>query len=298
MVRDYLVFVRAGGKSLHHEWLQNAQSDDRLWDLQISQYDDDPRAGLGGDLPLSIDKGTKFDSIYRYLIANPSVMQDYKYILFIDDDIRTTYQDLNRLFEICNEYGLLVAQPSLHPDSYFCYASLLTCPWLKLRYTNFVECMVTAFRTDYLRERVLEHLASVKSGWGVDHVWSLWMEDPAYKAAIIDAVSVVHTRPHATGEKGSIYADLGEGLITPKMEGEMFLKKFRDVPRRIVAYGGVDKSGKCIGPSKTRLLNGSYLLSTALQYRNKWVATRTGLGSLIRIATVAGYRPKQVTQLS
>lgn len=296
--REYLVFVRAGKRSLHREWMTCDKPEDRLWDVQISQYDDDPDIGKGGDLPLSVDKGTKWDSIYRYLNAHPEVMQDYKYILFIDDDIRTNCEDLNRFFKICDEYELLVAQPSLHPDSYFCYAALLTCPWLKLRFTNFVECMAPAIRTDYLKQHVVDNLASVKSGWGVDHVWTLWMDDPAYKSAIVDAVSVVHTRPHATGEKGSVYADLGEGAITPKMEGELYLKKFKDVPDRIVAYAAVNKAGKRIGPSQTRLLNGSYLLSSAYKYREKKVALKTGIGSLIRIATVAGYKPKQVTPQS
>lgn len=294
MKRDYLVFVRAGTKSLHHSWM-NYDGEDRLWDLQVSQYDDDPDIGKNGDLPLSRDKGTKWDSVYRYLESNSQIMWDYKYILFADDDVEISCKELNRFFKICDEYELLVAQPSLHPESYFCYSILLKCAFTRLRYTNFVECMAPAIRTDYLRERVLRYLADTKSGWGLDLVWTLWMDEPKYRSAVVDEVSMRHTRPHATGEKGSLYADLGRTMnMTPRKELEKFVGRFEGIPSRMLTYGAVLSNGKPTNGIITRFLNGLYLVWTLPRCREKKRMFFGGLGMLIRTITAAGYIPRRV----
>lgn len=294
MRRKYLVLIRAGKNSLHHEWLKTESEENRLWDLQISQYDDDPNVGEGADFPVSVDHGTKWDSILRFLKANPEVLEEYAYIMFPDDDVRTTCKDLNQLFETCEKHKLDLAQPSLHEDSYVCYPILINNSAFELRYTNFIECMVPVVDTTYLKSIVMDHLEGVRSGWGLDHVWALWMPDPFCKAAIIDSVSVVHTRPHATGAGGSIYAAFKDGT-PPNEEGAAYVQKFKNVPDRMISYSGIDSQGRKRGEIATKLKTGINLIANYRDYREKGRAFRSGLGSILRILTAWGYKPKRVT---
>lgn len=290
--RENLVFVRAGKTSLHRQWFDAGEY--RNWDLQISTWEDDPSVGEGGDLPLSIDKGTKWDSIYRYLAANPEVMDDYRYIAFMDDDVLFEKGALNRYFDICKEEGLRVAQPSLHPESYFCYSILLNCPATKLRYSNFVECMAAAIHTDYLRTFV-PRMAKVKSGWGMDRIWTVTMPDPCYKSAIIDEIVMLHTRPHATGVVYKAFADDG---LTPKTEMDALINSYSDIPRKMLIYGAKDAQGRKLNASSAQLVNGRHLLANAWRYREPRRAAKTGAGMLVRAVTEAQYLPVAAHQLT
>lgn len=289
--RKNLIFVRVGKNSLHRGWLDG--DGDRNWDLQLSQYDDHPDIGKGGDLPLSVDKGTKWDSIYRYLSGNPEIMDRYRYIAFMDDDLVFTKNDLNRYFEICSEYDLYVAQPSLHLRSYFCYSILLQCNMTKLRYTNFVECMAAAIHTDYLKTFV-PRMATVKSGWGMDRIWTTTMPDPAYRSAIIDEISMVHTRPHATG---GIYKQFNGNALTPAAEMQALINSYEGIPDKMLIYGAIDKQDRQISASRAQILNGLGLIANSWRYRDPMTALRTGLGMFVRSATEAGYRPAPARKL-
>lgn len=288
--RKYLVFVRVGAKSLHREWL--AGDGERLWDIQLSQYDDDPEIGKGGDLPLSIDKGTKWDSIYRYLASHPELFDQYRYMMFMDDDLRISCDAINRVFQICEEHDLYVAQPALHPDSYFCHPILLQCPMMKLRYANFVETMAAVLRTDYLR-KILPKMSDLQSGWGIDHLWTVFMDEPSFRSAIIDAVPVLHIRPHATGE---VYDAFRKKRVDPEVELRQRLDAYEGVPERMLVYGAITKGGRRLNGGLSRLLNGMYLTVTTPRYKNKKRVVRTGLGMIARAFTEAGYRPAPVLE--
>jgi len=266
---------------------------ERNWDLQLSQYDDDPDIGQGGDLPLSVDKGKKWDSVYRYLNANPEIIDRYRYIAFMDDDVIFSKKDLNRYFEICKEHDLYVAQPSLDPRSYFCYAILLQCNMTKLRYTNFVECMAAAIHTDYLRTFV-PHMVSVRTGWGMDRIWTVTMPDPAYRSAVIDEISMVHTRPHATG---NIYKQFAEDGISSSDEMNAIINSYEGVPNKMLTYGAIDRQGRQIGATKAQIINGLSLIGNSWRYRSPRITLRTGLGMLARSVTEAGYRPTTAREL-
>ncbi len=284
--RENLVFVRGGKTSLHHGWLEGPG--DRNWDLIVSQWIDEPDIGADGDLPISIDKGTKWDSIYRYLAANPDVMDRYRYIAFMDDDLVFTKSDLNRYFEICKEHDLLLAQPSLHPDSYFCYAILLQCKGTKLRFSNFVECMATAIRTDYLKS-FMPTLSKVKTGWGMDRIWTVTMPDPAFRSAIIDEISMLHTRPHATG---GIYKDFAKEKMGPQDELAALVRSYDNIPDKMMVYGGIDNQGQRIGATQTRIANGISLLGHSWRCRDKPRCFKSTIGVFLRALTEVNYLPK------
>ncbi|MBV7266298.1 DUF707 domain-containing protein [Erythrobacter ani] len=289
--RKNLVFVRVGSKSLHRGWLDGP--DERNWDLQLSQYDDDPEIGKGGDLPLSIDKGTKWDSIYRYLTKNRDVLERYDYIAFMDDDLIFTKRDLNRYFDICAEHNLRIAQPSLHPDSHFCYSILLQFGATKLRYTNFVECMAPSISTEYLRT-FLPHMSQVISGWGMDLIWALTMPNPAFKSAIIDEISMVHTRPHATG---AVYDAFSEQHLSPEQEMKRLKSGYSGLPDKMLVYGAIDRDGKRMSGATVQRLNGFSLLANSWRYREPMRAIKSGGAMLMRAITQPRYIPETVRRI-
>ncbi|MBD2841005.1 DUF707 domain-containing protein [Erythrobacter rubeus] len=289
--RRNLVLVRVGAKSLHRDWLEGPE--ERNWDLQLSQYDDDPDICKGGDLPLSVDKGTKWDSIYRYLTANPDLLDRYDYIAFMDDDLIFTKRDLNRYFEICAEHNLRIAQPSLHRDSHFCYSILLQFPRTKLRYTNFVECMAPAISTEYLRS-FLPHMSQVISGWGMDLIWALTMPNPAFKSAIIDEISMVHTRPHATG---AVYDAFSEKRLSPEQEMKRLKSGYSGVPDKMVVYGAIDREGNRMSGATVQRLNSLSLLANSWRYREPVRAIRSGAAMLLRAITQPSYVPQTVHKI-
>jgi len=274
---------------LHPKWFDSDEN--RNWDLQISTWEDDPTLGDGSDLPLSVDKGTKWDSIYRYLAANPEVMDRYRYIAFMDDDVLFQKGALNRYFDICNEQGLSLAQPALHEDSYFCYSILLHNPTTKLRYSNFVECMAAAIHTDYLRT-FLPRMAKVQTGWGMDRIWTVTMPDPKYKSAIIDDVVIVHTRPHATGVVYKAFEDMA---VTPQGEMAALIGSYKGIPNKMLVYGAIGQDGKLMTATAAQLANGWHLLANFWRYRERKRAARTGFGMLIRAITEAEYLPLPAT---
>jgi len=68
-----LVFARVGKGTLHRHWAPPDLSN-RNWDLQLSTYLDDNAAFTEGDFPLSVDRGTKWDSIFRFFLNSPELL--------------------------------------------------------------------------------------------------------------------------------------------------------------------------------------------------------------------------------
>ncbi len=290
--RSHLVVARVGAKSLHREWLTGTGP--RLWDLQLSQYDDHPGFEHDGDLPLSKDKGTKWDSISRLFEANPGLLDRYRYIMLMDDDVRLNLDDMNRFLNIVDAHDLAVAQPALHPDSYFCYPILLRCAGLRLRYSNFVEGMAPALRSDHLRY-VLDWMKTYHSGWGIDRLWAVYMKDPSFRAAIVDEVQMLHTRPHGTG---AVYESFHQKSVDPRSDMAKLLSSYENTPDRMLVYGAVTRGGRALNGATARLWNGTNLIANAWRYRSKRYVLRTGAGMLVRSVTEAGYRPKPILTTS
>ena len=84
-----------------------------------------------------------------------------------DDDIVQLGSSINRAFDIQQVYGLQLAQPalcsrvesdSIHPVGFFMESPTI------LRYTTFVEIMVTLFSMDFFKGNVTHTLSTSDSG--------------------------------------------------------------------------------------------------------------------------------------
>jgi hypothetical protein len=190
--RSNLVILRAGPESLHPAWLHACPEGARNWDLCLCTY------GRGTPETAAEHQahypGSKFEGLSS-LLAAQGFWRAYDYVWFPDDDLLTDWQTINRMFELCRAYGLALAQPSLAPGS--CVNHPITRRadgGAVLRFTSFVEIMAPIFSQAALR-RLAGSFALNASGYGLDHLWPAIIDAPPTAIAILDAVSVLHTRP-------------------------------------------------------------------------------------------------------
>jgi hypothetical protein len=75
--------------------------------------------------------------------------------MFPDDDVLfESRMSLDRLFDICREFNLFVAQPACTAQNYS-WSFLVRCPMFRLRFVTFVECMAPCVKTSYLKSTIL-----------------------------------------------------------------------------------------------------------------------------------------------
>lgn len=286
--RRNLVLARVGDRSLHRHWL--IDGGERSWDLQLNAYGNGAAQLEDQDLPTVIDHGTKLDSIARHLRAHPQLLEQYDYVLLPDDDLLMSAGDIDRVFAIMREHDLTVAQPSLTIDSFIDYAIFLHCPQFKLRYTNYLEGMACCFKASYLRE-LLPLFERYVSGWGISHVWTLLMPDPAYRAAIIDEVPMTHTRKH---HSGPLYRQFAARGVDPYAEMRQLMASYSNTPTQMVIYGGVLADGRRTGAMAAQLRNALHLLRVARRSGIQRKALRKGLRLLAQVVSHARYRPARL----
>lgn len=188
------VISAVGKSSLHRQWTNGVCH----FDLHLVVYDDS-YGEFVDDAPFVCHlKGYKLKVVYQYLQSNPKLLDMYEYFFIPDDDIQMDSSHINSLFETMRRYGLQIAQPAL-VNSYYSWGHTLRDPYCELRYTNFVEMMVPCFSRKALR-KVLFTFNENETGWGAETHWPLLIHASPNEMAIIDAVSVVHTRPIRSGQ--------------------------------------------------------------------------------------------------
>jgi hypothetical protein len=261
--------------------------------LQLSTYDDKRTDLEGGDFPLSVDTGTKWDSVCRHLRANPDLLDRYQYIMFPDDDLLFEPNGISNLFDIMVANDLDIAQPSLLPSSHISYPVTAHCPAFLLRYANYIEPMCPIIRSDYLRT-LLPVLDRWPTGWGQDDIWTMMMSKPAYRAAFIDASPVLHTRPLYSGAVYKTFEKLG---MNPEGDLKEIRSSFRGLPQPKLIYGGITRGGRKIGGIGANIRNGLHLLRIASAMRTPRDPRRVGFGMLLRTVTQFGYRPMQLEKV-
>ena len=137
-----LVISAVGNASQHNSWLAGGSA--RTFDLALIYYGDQSATFCDvADIYLE-RKGFKFPLIADLLDELDHRIESYDYVWLPDDDIATTTDDVNRLFEIVRQYQLAIAQPAIAGGD-VSYQSLRVQPNLLLRYTRFAEVMCPVF---------------------------------------------------------------------------------------------------------------------------------------------------------
>src|SRR5665213_828026 len=232
--RKNLVIVRAGDSSLHEEWLAGAG--ERNWDLVVNYFGDDPARYRQHDVRRIDSKGPKWPALHDLIQQNGGDVFSYERVWLPDDDLRATKAGINSFFDIFEKHALVLAQPSLTPDSHLGHLVTLHNRSFKLRFTNFVEIMAPCFNRDFLKQTLSSFNANL-SGWGLDFIWPTKIADWTH-IAIIDAVTICHTRPVG----GPNYKHLASGGKTPQQAMQEVLVQYgMTAVEPPMVRGGIDK---------------------------------------------------------
>ncbi len=215
--RRNLVVLCANERSLHTGWERDIDDSDRSWDLCIAYYgnpDTFPPPDFSEYACLQY-RQPKFLGLSN-LMHKGSVLWNYDYIMFPDDDLQMKWSDVNTAFAICHEYDLQLAQPSLDPSGVINYKASRQNPLFLLRFVTMVEIMAPIFSNQALRN-CIHTFGYNKTGYGIDYAWSKLVDGPLTKIAVIDRVSVTHTRP--TGSNYDIFSAIREGYLVSEQYG-------------------------------------------------------------------------------
>jgi hypothetical protein len=214
--KRFLVIVRAGDRSLHPQWLNDPAA--MNWDLIVSYFGDDPHHFRTAHETRIDDKGTKWQGLHA-LLTRSDVWRRYDYIWLPDDDLSADTATINALFRNVVDLRLSLAQPALSWESYFSHPVTIRHPSFHVRWTNFVEIMAPCFERSFL-EASLPTFGETLSGWGLDWLLPHRLGVETRRSAVIDAVTVTHTRAVGTG---SSYTRLAEAGIAAQDEGQALL---------------------------------------------------------------------------
>jgi len=193
--RRNLVIMGANESSLHHEWTQDIADADRNWDLCLSFYGDPKNYPPAGPVEYtSLQPGVRKWLAIHAAMYEGSPFWEYERIFVLDDDIRTSWSDINKFLDICRELDLQLAQPALKPGCAITHMITRQSPDTLVRFTNFVEAMAPCFTSEALR-LCISVTQGGYYGFGIDHLWPSILGLPEKKIGIVDAIAVDHTRP-------------------------------------------------------------------------------------------------------
>jgi hypothetical protein len=216
-----LVIAPAGDKSLYKEWL----TDKPNFELVLLYYGDNMEVAksYAKDTPhVYASKGFKWWLIKSFIEDNLEWISKFEYIWFPDDDIKINTENINRLFKIAKEYDLCLCQPS--QLGYLSHQITLPQENSLLRYTNFVEVLAPLMNLETVL-KLKETFDANYSSWGLDGIWPYLLNYPKNKIAIIDNISMIHTKPPGSPE---LYSKFPYSLeIDEKMAYDKFTNGVR-----------------------------------------------------------------------
>jgi len=197
-MKDYLVILRCGDKSLHRDWY--ASGVEAGFDLALSYYGSDERFQDVRAQVVHRFKGSKWEGLSDFLRTHADLVSQYRYVWLPDDDLATDVSTIGAFFRYIEAEGFALAQPSLTTNSYYSYAATLQNKAFDYREMNFVEVMAPCFSKQAL-SRVADTFSLSKSGWGLDYVWPQKVKDLG-RVGIVDRFAVFHTRPIGSAGSG------------------------------------------------------------------------------------------------
>ena len=206
--RENLVILRAGKSSLHRSWTADLDDADRNWDLCVSWYDAAEPDPADPCEYLTIQREVRKLTAIREIFAARPEFLNYRHVWLPDDDLAVSRRAINRLFSICRRNHLDLAQPALDEASHVSHAVTRRDPRFALRFTNFVEVMCPVFSGPALAA-CLDTFPTTLTSWGLDVVWPSLVGAGGTRIAIVDAVTVTHTRPVGGGyDMSSAFAEM------------------------------------------------------------------------------------------
>lgn len=217
--KRFLLFIQAGNNFTHRYVSATAN-----FDILINYYDDsEPK----GDAQYVFrQRGTKTTAIRKLFEECPDVLLGYEAVLFLDDDVIISQQQIEALFEAQSRHQLDLLQASLSAESE-CYFPVLKQPEAGkgLRRLSGIEVMMPVVSQRALREFSWIFSESI-SGWGVDTLLSVEVRKRfGNTIGLLSDVVAIHTRPTDTSNN-MFYKFLRKHGINPSVEAGAIAMKY------------------------------------------------------------------------
>jgi GT2 family glycosyltransferase len=164
----------------------------------------------------------KFENLNRLLDGvagggvNGAGLEEYDWLLVIDDDVRLPRGFLDRLLFLAERFELDLVQPAHRARSHAAWRVTRRRARMAVRETPFVEIgPVTAFARATF-STLLPFPGSLRMGWGLDLHWAALARAHGWRCGVLDAVAISHTaapaadaysREHAIAEARAFLAE-------------------------------------------------------------------------------------------
>lgn len=216
---SFLLIVPCGKTSTHLDWKE--QHTDCGFDLCLLNYSNEEFTDKNSKsakfvFPCS---GMKWKLISKLYLENPQLIDQYDYVMMMDDDIETSPSEIKKFFDVCHRYEFDLAQPGLGVGSNYTYPSTAKISNAIYHETTTVEIMTPCFSKRVLKQTIDDiHSCSVGLGWGLEGVWICKFLSRnggsvfGGKIGVIDCVDFYHRRP-VGGKESKIYERFGSPLI-------------------------------------------------------------------------------------
>jgi len=219
--RKNLLFIQNASSQRITEW---ARDHGRSFDILANHYNSKDLASSADADVRVFQVGTKFTAVAKLSQASPELLDGYRFMMFLDDDIALSAGQIEAAFQECETLDAAMAQPALSPDS--------ECAWPDLfrdvggagaLRTNTVEVMMPIFSGDFFRHIQNTFQLSV-SGFGLDLLWGdeLRSGEIAWR---LGSVTAKHERP-VDRAGGAYYRFLRDNHINPRAELWSLIKEF------------------------------------------------------------------------
>lgn len=211
--RRNLVWVQCGRAFRLPTWFEAGARRD--WDLLLNWYDLRCLDVRFGETVLR-QSGTKATGIHTVLRRHPEILARYQSVLFLDDDLVMRHADVDNVFDLANQHGLDLFQPSLSQGSHCSWPHLIHRRGAAVRTMTGVEIMMFGFSWRALAACGPLFADSV-SGFGLDVACSQAVRSRGWSCGVIDAVQVDHDSP--IDEAGGSYYEFMRAIgINQKLE--------------------------------------------------------------------------------
>ena len=150
------------------------------------------------------NKGQVFYEVHKYLYPNNE--ERYEYIGVIDDDIYSSYSDLNKLIFIGQINHLDVFQPSITHDSFFDHRQFTHKAGYQTKKEDWVEIMFPMYR-EKLYKAAGQYFNETITGQCIDVYLMpvLQVIHNMKNTAVVHAIQIKHCRPVQSGDRS--YSD-------------------------------------------------------------------------------------------
>lgn len=194
--RRFLVYTITSDARILKQW--NASPCARRFDIAVVSYA--PPHSLQPPQPpvefFAFQTGLKMELFARFVEEHRDVVRQYEAIWVVDDDIETTTEHINLMFDIFMALNLSLAMPSLAGASVIHHPHMDWRPGSVARFTNFVETGLPII-SRHLLPLILPILHVSRSGHSADILISVRALDnaptwPSRNVALIDATPIQH----------------------------------------------------------------------------------------------------------